>query len=202
MSRPISQMIFFCFCQNFEIPIQLINEKEMQLKLIIRPETNRDYAKITEINDLAFEQQNEGILITKLRKSKNYIRELSLVAEVGCEIIGHILFYPIKINSDSSTYKSLALAPMAVHPFYQNKGIGSNLVNEGLKLAKKQNFKSVIVVGHPEYYPRFGFVPASKWNIKAPFEVPDNAFMALELIKNELSNKSGVVEYSEEFNEV
>lgn len=172
------------------------------MNLKIRPETYEDYSKITEVNDLAFGQKNEGLLVEKLRMTESFIPELSLVAEFENEIVGHILFYPITINSNDKKYNSLALAPMSVLPQYQNEGIGAKLVIDGLDLAKKLNHKSVIVLGHPEYYPKLGFEPASKWNIRAPFEVPDNAFLALELIPNELKNRSGIVEYPKEFNEV
>lgn len=183
------------------------NSKKNQRKLLdnklnIRPETKDDYSQITEVNDLAFGQKNEGILIKKLRQSGKFIPELSLVAELNKKIIGHILFYPITIHSPETKFFSLALAPMAVTPTYQRLGIGSRLVFEGLRTAKRLGHKSVIVLGHPEYYPKFEFKRASEWNIKAPFEVPDEAFMALELVKDELKGRSGTVEYPEEFNEV
>ncbi len=88
---------------------------------------------------------------------------------------------------------------MCVHPDYQRKGIGSKLVKEGLKRAREKGYRSVIVIGHPEYYPRFGFSKASKFDIKAPFDVPDNAFMALELVENALENVKGIVEYPKPF---
>jgi putative acetyltransferase len=170
-------------------------------RLKIRAETENDYPKIREVNDLAFEQENEGRLIERLRQTEKYIPELSLVAELDDEIIGHILFYPITIHSDISKFLSISLGPMAVTPVLQRKGIGSQLVIEGLEAAKKLGHRSVIVVGHPEYYPKFGFKRASQWNIKVPFEVPDDAFLAMELAEGELEGKSGTVEYPKEFNE-
>jgi predicted N-acetyltransferase YhbS len=91
---------------------------------------------------------------------------------------------------------------MAVLPEYQKKGIGLQLVEEGLKRARKLGFKSVIVLGHAAYYPRFGFEPAGKWGIRPPFEVPDDAFMALELVRDGLKDIQGTVEYPPEFNDV
>jgi predicted N-acetyltransferase YhbS len=170
-------------------------------RLKIREETEYDYPKIREVNDLAFGQENEGRLIEKLRQTENFIPELSLVAEINNEVVGHILFYPVLIRSDSSKFQSLSLGPMAVTPEHQRQGIGSQLVKEGLEAAKTFGHRSVIVVGHPEYYPRFGFKPASQWKIKVPFDVPDEAFLALELVSGELKGKSGTVEYPEEFNE-
>lgn len=170
-------------------------------RLNIRPETKKDFSKITEVNDSAFGQENEGRLVERLRETENYIPELSLVAELDDEIVGHILFYPITIRSDTSKFQSLSLGPMAVMPTLQRKGIGSRLVIQGLDAAKNIGHKSVIVVGHPEYYPKFGFKPASQWNIQVPFEVLDDAFLALELVEGELEGKRGTIECSEEFNE-
>jgi predicted N-acetyltransferase YhbS len=94
---------------------------------------------------------------------------------------------------------SLALAPVAVLPEYQNQGIGGKLIMEGHRLARELGYGSVIVVGHPAYYPRFGYKPASRWNITASFEVPDEAFMALELLEGGLKDVSGEIEYVKEF---
>ena len=96
---------------------------------------------------------------------------------------------------------SLALAPVAVVPEQQKKGIGSQLIRTALKKAKEIGFQSIIVLGHPDYYPKFGFKPASLWNIRAPFEVPNEIFMALELTENSLENVQGVVHYSKPFSE-
>ena len=100
---------------------------------------------------------------------------------------------------ETAEFASLALAPMAVLPEYQNKGVGSQLVRTGLMQAGSMDHKSVIVLGHPEYYPRFGFAPASRWQIKPPFDVPDEAFMALELKEGALKDVCGVVEYPKAF---
>lgn len=151
------------------------------------------------INDMAFGQEAEGILIEKLRKNQKFIKELSLVACMGSEIIGHILFFPIKINSENDSYESLALAPMSVIPELQGLGIGSQLVEKGIAKAKKLGHQSIIVLGHDKYYPKFGFKPASKFNITPPFEVPDNVFLAKEIILNSLADISGCVEYPKEF---
>jgi len=176
------------------------NQNQASLpRLKIRPETEEDLTKITEVNDLAFGQKNEGILVERLRKTDSFISELSLVAELEGKIVGHILFYPVTIRSADSEFLSLSLGPMAVIPELQRLGIGSQLVSEGLQAAKRLGHRSVIVLGHPEYYPRFGFKPASRWNIKAPFDAPDEAFMALELVAGELKDKGGTVEYPEEF---
>ena len=172
------------------------------MKIEIRHETIRDYLGIKNVNDLAFGQVNEGLLIEKLRLNSYFIDKLSIVAEFENRIVGHILFFPIKVHGDLKDYDSLALAPVSVIPDLQNKGIGGQLIVKGLDIAKGLGFKSVIVLGHKDYYPRFGFIPASKWRIKSPFDSPDEAFMALELIKDGLKDVSGIIEYPKEFEEV
>jgi putative acetyltransferase len=173
----------------------------LKLDIEIRPETRDDYAAITKLNDLAFEQKTEGKLVEKLRETKEFIPALSLVAQIEGEIVGHILFYPIKIDTVESSVNTLALAPISVRPEYQRMGIGGKLVRAGIESARDLGHKSVIVIGHPEYYPRFGFKPASGWGIITPFAVPDDAFLALELEVDALKNAKGTVKYPEAFNE-
>ena len=168
------------------------------MDILIRKEAKKDYDGIFEVNKLAFGQKEESKLIDKIRNGNNFIPDLSLVAEKNGKIIGHILFSKIEI-SGSSKFNSLALAPMAVVPEFQKKGIGTKLIEEGIRKAKELNFETIIVLGHKDYYPRFGFQKASKWNIKCPFEVPDEAFMAMEISDNALKNKSGTVIYPPEF---
>lgn len=174
----------------------------IRMNIKLRHEEINDYIGIRQANDLAFGQPNEGILVEKLRLNSSFIDKLSIVAEFNNQIIGHILFFPIKVTADSKHHDSLALAPMCVLPEFQNKGIGGQLIIKGLQTALELGFKSVIVLGHRNYYPRFGFLPASKWEIKAPFELPADVFMALELVKDGLKDVSGVVEYPKEFDDV
>jgi putative acetyltransferase len=168
----------------------------------IRSETEDDFNAITLINDLAFGGTGESELITNLRNTNDFIPDLSLVALVDDRILGHILFYPIAIEAANNTSPTISLAPMAVHPDYQKKGIGTKLVIDGLQRCKDMHFDSVIVLGHPNYYPRFGFKPASQWNLYSDFEAPDEAFMALELEVNSLAGKNGKVVYPKEYLEV
>ncbi|MFF5399655.1 GNAT family N-acetyltransferase [Peribacillus butanolivorans] len=173
------------------------------MSITIRQELNEDY-KITEkvvksaFANMEFSDKKEHELVSRIRKSDAFIPNLSLVA-VNKEIVGHILLSKIKINNDNQFAESLALAPVSVLPEDQNKGIGRLLILEALKKAKELEYNSVVVLGHPEYYPKFGFKKTSLWGIKAPFEVPEEAFMALELQENALYNISGVVEYSSAF---
>lgn len=172
------------------------------MNIRIRKENDADFDIITMINDMAFGQENESILIKKLRKNLNYIPELSLVALTLGEIVGHILFFPVKIENDKKTERVLALAPMCVMPEFQNMEIGKKLVTEGLRLSKEMGYKAVIVLGHHEYYSKFGFIPASKFGIRPPFDCPDEAFMVKELVENYLSDINGTVIYPEEFDDV
>jgi putative acetyltransferase len=167
----------------------------------IRQENPQDFKAVYSINRLAFEQEGENQLIEKIREGDTFIPELSLVAEQDGKIIGHILFSKIKIIGEQ-TYPSLVLAPMSVHPDFQNKGIGSELVTIGLQIAKNLQFEHIIVLGHKDYYPKFGFQKASTWNIRCSFEVPDDHFMAIELVDGSLKNKSVLVEYPPVFYEV
>ncbi|WP_342515151.1 N-acetyltransferase [Sporosarcina sp. FSL K6-1522] len=167
---------------------------------VIRVEQPRDFAVIKEVNDLAFGQEGESELIANLRGSDAFIPELSLVAESDKrEIIGHILFSVIHIETTVGAVQSLALAPMAVKPDFQHKGIGSLLIKEGLKRSQELGYASVVVLGHSDYYPKFGFTLASGKGIKAPFDVPDEAFMVMELQHGALDNAQGTVQYPEAF---
>lgn len=169
---------------------------------VIRSETPKDFEQITILNDLAFKRPNEGLMISALRKNNKFIPELSLVAEIDSKIVGHILFFPLNIISGEKNYEVLSLAPLAVLPEYQKKGIGKELVTEGLKKSKDMGYKAIVVLGHPTYYSKFGFEPASKWNIKPPIDdVPDGASMALELLEGFLRDKAGGIEYPAEYYE-
>lgn len=172
----------------------------------IRQEQKNDYQETEAVIKTAFESaeesdQNEHNLVSKIRKSDAFIPELSLVAvdKGDNQVLGHIILSRIFINSDSKKVESLALAPVSVLPEYQNNGIGKELIKESLDKAKQLEFKSVVVLGHPDYYPKFGFKKASLWQIKAPFEVPDEALMVVELREHSLDNVSGTIEYSDAF---
>ncbi len=157
------------------------------MDVLIRQEGADDYDEIDKVIESAFNQKNEAELVRKLRETERFNQVLSLVATMGDRVIGQILFYPVN-------RKTLILAPMCVKPEMQRKGVGGKLIKEGLKRALEQGYDSVIVVGHPEYYPRFGFKPASGWKIRLAFDVPDEAFMAIELIDDSLDRKGGLVE--------
>ncbi|RSD28829.1 GNAT family N-acetyltransferase [Mesobacillus subterraneus] len=174
------------------------------MNYFIRPETDRDIQGIQEVNYLAFNsQENEARLVKLIRTSEYFVPELSLVAvNEDEEIVGHILFSLIHLVTEEGTVPTLGLAPMAVKPGCQNSGIGSSLVSKGLNACKTLGFKHVFVLGHPNFYPRFGFSPASGFGISSPFPVPEEVFMAQELEKGSLTGLKGKIEYPPAFNAV
>ncbi|WP_010530572.1 GNAT family N-acetyltransferase [Lentibacillus jeotgali] len=177
------------------------------MNFIIRQEQEIDYESTEKVVKIAFvsaeqSDQDEHNLVSRIRKSDVLVPELSLVAvdKDKNEILGHILLSKVLIgNGDNQKVKSLALAPVSVLPDYQNKGIGTSLIKRVLEKAKELRYQSIIVLGHPEYYPKFGFKKASLWQIKAPFAVPEEALMAIELQEGSLDNVSGVIEYPSVF---
>ncbi|GGJ99942.1 N-acetyltransferase [Lentibacillus kapialis] len=169
----------------------------------IREEHKNDIADITKVNNSAFEQESEGSMVEAIRETNNFDPHLSLVAETETgEIVGHILFSVVTIATKEGAAKTLALAPMSVKPQYQKQGIGSSLVKQGLRRCKDLGYSSVIVLGHADYYPRFGFIPASKKGIKPPFEVADEFFMVYETKTGALDNVEGTVNYPDAFLDV
>lgn len=164
----------------------------------IRPETPADYTAIDEVNHLAFTRPGEGQLVRALRASGKPI--ISLVAELEGQVVGHICFSPVTI--DGYDAKAMGLGPMAVHPNHQKSGIGKALIEAGLQACKTQGYGVVVVLGHSDYYPKFGFAPASNLGLKSKWEVPDEAFMAQEIIPGGLGHFRGLVEYAPEFDTV
>lgn len=175
------------------------------MNFTIRQEDAKDYELTEKVVQRAFvdaeySDKREHKLVSRIRKSNALIPELSLVAvDANEKIVGHILLSKIKIKNSEQNIESLALAPVSVLPDYQNRGIGRQLIFEALKRAKELEYQSVIVLGHPKYYPKFGFRKASELEINAPFDVPDEAFMVIELKEKALQRFSGTVEYPNVF---
>jgi len=167
--------------------------------IIIRSEKPEDFKAIYEINKEVFDSEVEAQLIEKIRRSDNFIPELSLVAEKDSKVVGHILFSRAKIKETII----LILAPMTVLPEFQKQGIGSSLIKEGLKIGKDLDYPLVVLVGHPNYYPRFGFIPARAEGLESSLSmpVPDEAFMVYELKENALKKIKGMVEFPLYFEE-
>lgn len=158
----------------------------------IRSEQPSDYQGISEVILQAFGQDNEVRLVQEIRKSPYYIRNLSLVAEVDSVIVGHILFSYIDLVNDA-TNNVLGLAPLAVRSQFQNQGIGSTLVQEGLARANVMGESIAIVLGHPQFYNRFGFKPSVCYEIESPFPVPEDFFMVKTLNRYQDTQKGKVV---------
>ena len=168
--------------------------------ITVRHEQPEDIAVIHQVVQQAFGQPAEADLVDTLRRNGKAI--FSLVAEDNGRVIGHILFSEVVIEAAAGQWKGIGLAPLAVSPERQNEGIGSLLTEQGLKLCRQAGHPFVVVLGHPEYYPRFGFVSASRFGIKSEYEVRDEVFMIIELREGSLAGFAGVVKYQPEFNEV
>lgn len=166
----------------------------------IRLETDADIPAVRTVNQRAFETPAEAGLVDALRARRAGI--LSLVAEIDGAVVGHIFFSPVDIRGAQGVFAAAGLAPMAVLPEFQNRGAGSALVRHGLDELRRMCLPAVIVLGHPEFYPRFGFLPALRWGIRYPVEVPEAAFMALELQPGTLQGVSGVVYFQPEFDQL
>jgi putative acetyltransferase len=167
--------------------------------VLVRPEQPDDIPAIREINGLAFGQDLEGRIVDALRA--NGAIHASLVATIGDRIVGHILFSPVRLEGEV-VLAGTALGPMAVLPELQRHGVGSMLVEEGIRRMRDRGAPFVIVLGHPEYYPRFGFVPASRYQIRSTWDVPDPVFMVLPLSPGSLPSVPTTAKYRAEFDYV
>lgn len=163
--------------------------------MVIVEENASQREQIAAIHRVAFGGDSESEIVDKLRRDG--LIAVSLVACDDSDVIGHILFSDLAISVDERAVKAAALAPLAVHPDHQRRGIGSRLVHAGLSLARDRRYEAVIVVGHPDYYPRFGFSSLLARKLAAPFS--GDAFMALELTPGSLSGARGAVHYPSAF---
>lgn len=169
------------------------------MTMIIRTEQPTDYKAVYYVVKNAFQTAehsdgNEQDLVNALRQSTAFIPELTLVAEIGGAIVGHIMFTKLQIGK----HTALALAPLSVLPKYQKQGIGTSLILEGHRIARKLGYSYSVVLGSEKYYPRMGYLPAEKFGIMPCFEVPSKNFMAYKLC-DESPTISGVVKYAKEF---
>jgi putative acetyltransferase len=162
----------------------------------IRSEGAADIAAIRAVNRVAFETNTEADLVDALRERAE--PTISLVADDAGSIVGHIMFSPVMLPGHEDL-KMMGLAPMAVLPSQQRRGIGSALVRAGLERCRELGCGAVVVLGHAEYYPRFGFVPASRFDVGCEYDVPDEVFMALELEPGILRGRSGTIHYHAAF---
>jgi putative acetyltransferase len=176
----------------------------VSVDLVTRPERPEDHAAIRAVLEAAFDTSAEAELVDVLRASEDLVPELCLVAEREGEVVGYIAFSRARLEGPATGEgdggpEILALAPMAVRPDSQNRGIGSELVAEALQRAEGTPYPLVVVLGHPDYYPRFGFDPASAYGIACPYDgIPPEAWMALTLPAYE-PGTSGTVRYAPAF---
>jgi putative acetyltransferase len=169
--------------------------------LVIREETPRDVGQVRMINIAAFDRSDEADLVDALRAGCPEV--VSLVAELDGRVVGHILFSPVTVPAGERTLQGMGLAPMAVLPEHQRDGVGARLVEEGLARLERAGCPFVIVLGHPGYYPRFGFERASTHGITCQWpEVPDEAFMIRILSPLAMAGAAGVARYRPEFDAV
>lgn len=164
--------------------------------MMIRPEEPADHPAIRQVNLLAFDGEPEANLAEALRRDASPV--ISLVAEDAGEIVGHIMFSPVSIDG-TLPGNVMGLAPMAVAPDRQGQGIGTALVRAGIEACRSAGCRGIVVLGHPGFYPRFGFKPASEYGLKSEYVVPDEAFMALPLGANDFGESPGIVRYHAAF---
>ncbi|SHL21259.1 Predicted N-acetyltransferase YhbS [Chitinophaga jiangningensis] len=175
------------------------------MQLHIRPETSNDYNAVFDLVEDAFKNEaksdhQEQFLVERLRKSAAFMPQLSLVAEADGQLVGYILLTKIKIVNDKATaFEALALAPVAVLQRYQGKGIGAALIQAAHLEAQALDYKAIVLLGHADYYPKFGYRKASEYGIRLPFDVPDENCMVIELATGALQGVTGTVEYPAAF---
>ncbi|HUT31135.1 MAG TPA: N-acetyltransferase [Sedimentisphaerales bacterium] len=165
-----------------------------------RAEQIGDETAVRVLNEQAFGQPNEANIVDALRERGAVV--LSMVATDNDKLVGHVLFTEAIVTDAHSPFRALGLGPMAVLPSYQRRGIGSSLLRGALDECRELEYDAVVVIGHPEFYPRFGFGPAKLKGIRCEFDVPDDAFMVLELREDALAGRTGVVKYQPEFLEI
>ena len=165
----------------------------------IRAEKTSDREAVYGVLATAFPTAAEARLVDVLRDSAD--GPVSLVATENQELVGHIMFTPVWLDS-CAELRLMGLGPMAVSPSTQRAGIGSLLVEAGLKQCREAGAGAVVVLGHPGFYPRFGFEPSSRWGIKSEYDVPEEVFMVLELLPDYLAGYSGVIRYDPAFAKV
>jgi putative acetyltransferase len=168
--------------------------------IIVRAETVEDHPAVHRVHELAFGRPHEAALVDALREVAH--PQVSLVAVKDGQVVGHIFFSTVSIESEDSVFTALGLAPMAVLPEYQKQGIGSQLIREWVKECQRMGHNLVVVLGHPEYYPRFGFTPAKPKGLRCEYPVPDEVFMVAELTPGALGGRQGLVKYRPEFGNV
>jgi putative acetyltransferase len=169
--------------------------------ITVRPESPEDVRAIDVVHISAFGGEAEAQLISALRASSAYNRELSLVAELNGRIVGHVLLTRVPLRRNGTEKNVLALGPMSVVPSQTHRGIGSELINASIGLAREKGYGAIVVVGYPEFYRRFGFRPAKEFKVTCNLPAPEDALTAMEIVNDNLAG-GGHVEYPEPFIEL
>jgi putative acetyltransferase len=167
--------------------------------MFVRPEHAPDIAAVRAVNLAAFPTPAEADLVDALRTQAQPL--VSLVSEADGEIVGHILFSPVTLDGQPAL-RIMGLAPMAVRPSHQRRGVGAALVRAGLDCCRELGAQAVVVLGHPGYYPRFGFTPASRAGIRCEFDAPEEAFMRVELVPGSLKSVTGTIRFHQAFRDL
>ncbi|RUS46930.1 GNAT family N-acetyltransferase [Cohnella sp. AR92] len=169
--------------------------------MIIRTENEREYQEVYDLNYQAFgNREDESKLVERIRTSEGFVPELSLVAEMDDRIVGHLLLSEATVEDQEESHTVIVLAPIAVKPDMQARGIGSSLIQEGIKRCKDLGYELVLLIGHPSYYPRLGFQPARPFGLELlQFEVSDDIFMVYEVKEGALLKMKGELKYPEAF---
>jgi putative acetyltransferase len=162
---------------------------------MVRPERAADIEQIRALHSAAFETNGEAELVDRLRRGAEVI---ALVADDSGQILGHVLFSPVTLPGHGDV-RIVGLAPIAVIPERQRVGVGSALIRRGLETCRESGIDAVVLIGHPTYYRRFGFQPASRFGLRSEYDVPDDVFMAMELRPGALTGKSGTIRYHSAF---
>lgn len=169
--------------------------------MIIRTESVKDIEEVYQLNVLAFgNREDESKLVERIRSSEHFVPELSIVAEIENEIVGHVLLSRATVEDQEKKSVVIVLAPIAVKPNYQRQGVGSRLIEEGIRRCRDLGYGAILLIGHPEYYPRLGFKSARKFGLELKqFEVPDDVFMVYEVENGKLLEIKGELKYPESF---
>ncbi|HWC28936.1 MAG TPA: N-acetyltransferase [Dehalococcoidia bacterium] len=163
--------------------------------LTIRRESASDREAVFRVERDAFGEDTEAQLVDALRDAGRVL--LSLVAELDGEIVGHLMFTEMTVESDADVYQAVCLAPLAVATAHQRQGVGGALMRAGLERLREDGHGAVFLLGHPTYYPRFGFRPAREFDVH--YEDDRDAFMGIELRPGALDDVSGQVRFAPEF---
>ena len=176
-----------------------VTAMEFSPMIMIRQEEESDRQRILDVTRFAFEKDEEPELVKRIWESNDFIPELSLVAIDGDVVVGHLIFTAMTIQTDDEDIQALCLGPVSIDPERQKQGIGVRLIRHGLAECQRLGYHIIVLVGHPEYYPRFGFRPANERGLSIGIEAPPEAFMVYEGISGALDDVTGTVVFSSAF---